>query len=118
MNTPFDLVEARQLLQVLVQGLDPFNACELPPDTLMRHPQLKAAFLAAVVALDSQLAHEHCQPHRPANVGRKWTEEEERALSELFRRGETFEAIATHHGRSRMAIEYRLEKLGLISPRG
>ena len=43
-----------------------------------------------------------------------WTPDEEREVENRFRAGESLEAIARSRGRSRRAIEMRLEKLGVL----
>lgn len=107
---------ARQILQTLAQGRDPFTGAELPPDTLLQHIEVVRALLAAVAALEISAAREQRRAQLPGNVGRPWTESEEQDLVLAFRTGEQLDEIAGRHGRSLTAIEARLEKLGFLSP--
>ena len=49
-------LEARQLLQALVQGFDPVSGAELAAATPLQHAEVIQALLAAIGALDEQAA--------------------------------------------------------------
>ena len=106
---------ARQILHSLAQGRDPFSGTTMAGDALYRQQQATGALLTAVAALKMSDARKRRRGRRPRNVGRTWTDSEERELVLAFRTGEQLEEIATRHGRSLRAIEVRLEKLDLIS---
>ena len=106
---------ARQILQALVQGVDPLTGEELAPGTVLQHADVLRALLAGVGALEQMAARAQRRAQLPSNVGRAWTSEEEQALMAEFQRGETIAAIAALHGRTLRAIEARLERLGLIT---
>ena len=107
---------ARQILQALVQGVDPLTGEELPAGTVLQHADVLRALLAGVGALEQLAARAQRRAQLPGNVGRGWTAEEEQALMAEFQRGETMAAIAALHGRTLRAIEARLERLGLLTP--
>ena len=107
---------ARQILQALVQGVDPLTGEELAPGSVLQHADVLRALLAGVGALEQMAARAQRRAQLPTNVGRAWTSQEELALTAEFQRGETVEAIAGMHGRTLRAIETRLERLGLITP--
>jgi hypothetical protein len=107
--------DARQILQNLAQGRDPFLGTKMEGDALYRHQQVTCALLAALAALKMCDARERRRGRLPGNVGRPWSDFEERELVVAFRSGEQVEEIAARHGRSLTAIEVRLEKLDLIS---
>jgi hypothetical protein len=107
---------ARQILQALVQGIDPFTAQELAEGTVLQHADVLRALLAGVGALEQIAARAQRRAQLPGNVGRAWSSDEEQALVTEFRRGEMTEAIAALHGRTLRAIEARLERLGLLAP--
>ena len=109
-------IRARQILQSLVQGVDPLTGEELPPATVLQHADVLRALLAGVAALEQMTARAQRRAQLPGNVGRAWSSEEEQALLAEFQRGETLAAIATLHGRTLRAIEARLERLGLLTP--
>jgi hypothetical protein len=106
---------ARQILQSLIQGLDPVSGEELPRETVLQHAEVLRALLAGLSALELTAARAQRRAQLPDNVGRAWTTDEESGLVAEFRSGESSEAMAHKHGRTLRAIEARLEKLGLIT---
>jgi hypothetical protein len=108
--------KARQILQALVQGIDPVTGEEIAPGTVLQHADVLRALLAGVGALESMAARAHRRSQLPGNVGQTWTPDEESALSAEFSSGDSVADIAMKHGRTERAIEARLERLGLIKP--
>jgi hypothetical protein len=106
---------ARQILQALVQGVDPVNGKDLPAGTVLQQAEVLRALLAGVAALDQNAARASRRAQLPQNIGRPWTEEEQGSLIDAFQSGEPLAEIARRHGRTLRAIEARLEKLGLLS---
>lgn len=108
-------IRARQVLQSLIQGLDPETGEELPRETVLQHAEVLRALLAGLSALEHTAAREQRRAQLPDNVGQTWTTEEEHRLVAAFKSGESPPTIARQHGRTLRAIEARLEKLGLIT---
>lgn len=106
---------ARQILQSLIQGIDPVTGEELPRETVLQHADVLRALLAGLSALEQMAARALRRAQLPDNVGRDWTTEEESRLVTAFKSGEPPVALARNHGRTLRAIEARLEKLGLIT---
>jgi catalase (peroxidase I) len=106
---------ARQILQSLVQGVDPFNGEELAAGTVLQQADVLRALLAGVAALDQLALRATRRAQLPQNIGRSWTAEEQDSLVEAFQAHEPLAEIASRHGRTLRAIEARLEKLGLIT---
>jgi hypothetical protein len=106
---------ARQILQALIQGIDPLTGEELAPGTVLQHADVLRALLAGVGALEQMAARAQRRAQLPGNVGRAWNAAEEQALVAEFQRGETIAVIAALHGRTLRAIEARLERLGLLT---
>ena len=106
---------ARQILQSLVQGVDPFNGADLPAGTVLQQADVLRALLAGVAALEQLAARATRRAQLPQNIGRAWSEDEQSSLIDAFQAGEPLGEVATRHGRTLRAIEARLEKLGLIS---
>jgi hypothetical protein len=106
---------ARQILQSLIQGVDPVSGEELPRETVLQHAEVLRALLAGLAALEQTAARAQRRAQLPDNVGQSWTTEEESRLITSFKRGDSPVAIARQHGRTLRAIEARLEKLGLIT---
>lgn len=106
---------ARQILQSLIQGIDPVTGEELARETVLQHADVLRALLAGLAALEQSAARAQRRAQLPDNVGRAWTTEEESRLVAGFKSGDSPMAIARKHGRTLRAIEARLEKLGLIT---
>jgi hypothetical protein len=107
---------ARQILQALVQGVDPLSGEELPSGSITQQADVLRALLAGVAALEQSVARAQRRAGLPDNVGRAWTKEEEATLLEAFKTGEPLTDIATRHRRTLRAIEARLERLGVLAP--
>jgi hypothetical protein len=107
---------ARQILQSLVQGIDPLTGEELAPGTVLQHADVLRALLAGVGALEQMAARAQRRAQLPRNVGRTWNQDEDEALAAEFQRGDAIAVIAAAHGRTLRAIEARLERLGLLTP--
>jgi hypothetical protein len=112
---PMKEQRARHILQALVQGIDPFTGDELPPGTILQQAEVLRALLAGVSALEQTAARAQRRAQLPGNVGRSWTEDEERTLVAAFKSADPLPEIAVRHGRTLRAIEARLEKLGLLT---
>jgi len=107
--------KARQILQSLIQGIDPVTREELPRETVLQHADVMRALLAGLSALEETAARAQRRAQLPDNVGRAWTTDEEGRLVAAFKTGRSPIVIAHEHGRTLRAIEARLEKLGLIT---
>lgn len=105
-----------QVLQALIQGVDPDTGTALPADTVLNRVYVVRALLTAVEALDSVTARALRRAQLPESVGTRWTEDEEQELKEEFARSEPIPLIATKHNRTARAIESRLERMGLLRP--
>jgi hypothetical protein len=106
---------AREILQALVQGVDPLSGVELPGGTILQQVEILRALLVGIAAIEQMAVRAQRRAQLPDNVGRPWTEEEERQLTTAFTGGDSMPDIAIRHGRTLRAIEARLERLGLIS---
>jgi hypothetical protein len=106
---------ARQILQALVQGVDPLTGEELPSGTVLQQADVLRALLAGLAALEQTSARAQRRAQLPDNVGRPWSADEETKLIEAFESGEALLSIAARHGRTLRAIEARLERLGLLT---
>ena len=106
---------ARQILQALIQGVDPFDGNELPAGTVLQQADVLRALLAGVAAMEQDSARALRRAQLPRNIGRTWSAGENTQLIDAFKAGESLGDIALKHGRTLRAIEARLEKLGLLS---
>lgn len=106
---------ARDILQSLVDGIDPSTGEDLPPGSILQKADVLRALLVGLTALETVAVRAQRRAHLPGNVGRVWSEEEEKLMIEAFQCGESATEIAVRHARTLRAIEARLEKLGLIT---
>jgi len=106
---------AQQILQSLVDGLDPLTRGQLPTDTVLQQAEVLRALLAGITALEADAVRSRRRAQLPQNVGRPWSGAEEQRLAAAYRAGEDPRQIAAAHHRTLAAIEARLERLGLIS---
>ncbi len=106
---------ARQILQGLVNGVDPFTDEDLAAGTVLQHPETMRAMLAGCSALDERTARAGRRAQQPKNLGKAWTPEEQERLISAFKAGENLEQVAARHGCSLRGIESRLEILGMIA---
>ena len=111
---------ARQILQSLIQGLDPFNGEELAAGTVLQHADVLRALLAGVAALEQDAARALRRAQLPRNIGRAWSADEHTELIDAFQAGQTAEEIAA---RQEIGVENRDEaapgdsEAGFESPR-
>lgn len=108
-------IRAKEILQSLIEGVDPVTGKELPHETVLQRADVLRALLAGLSALQQTTARAQRRAQLPDNVGQAWTTEEESRLVTAFKKGDSPVAIARQHGRTLRAIEARLEKLGLIT---
>jgi hypothetical protein len=106
---------AREILQALVQGIDPMTGEELPSGTVIQHADVLRALLAGLTALEQSVARSQRRAQLPGNVGRAWSKDEEATLVAAFKANDPLPDIAGRHGRTLRAIEARLERLGLLT---
>lgn len=106
---------ARQILDSLVNGADPFTGEDLAPGTILQNADVMRAMLTGCSALEERTARAGRRAQKPKNIGKAWTPEEQERLLQSFHSGESLEEVAAKHGRTLRAIEARLEILGLIT---
>ena len=111
-----ELQIAREIINVLAQGIHPVTGEAMPADSPYNEPPVIRALFAVSQAL------EHCdlsKPRRepPPNAGKAWTGEEDDKLLAAFDAGHEIKRMALDLGRSRVAVEARLVKLGRMEGR-
>lgn len=109
-----ELQIAREIINVLAQGIHPVTGEAMPADSPYNEPPVIRALFAVSRALD-----ECDKPRRelPANAGKTWSGEEDDRLVAAFDAGQDLKQMALELGRSRVAVEARLVKLGKIEGR-
>lgn len=103
------------ILKLLADGRDPATGERYAAASPYQQPDVIRALCHAVSVLEAPAGREK----KPAagsgdNAGKPWAKEEDERLVAGFDAGETIEALAQAHGRSRLAIEARLAKFGKV----
>jgi len=114
--------DARALatLQALANGTDLVTGTIFPADSPYQHPDTVRALYHAIRALETRAlktdASNPKQPARnlPGNSGKPWSPDDDAQLVSAFAAGQSMEALAATHSRTRFAIEARLAKLGKV----
>jgi len=77
---PMQERRARQILQALIQGVDPFDGKELPSGTVLQQADVLRAMLAGVAAMEQDAVRASRRAQLPRNIGRSWTDDENMKL--------------------------------------
>lgn len=115
MNATMNDERALAILQALANGADPVSGTTFPAGSPYQHPDIVRALYHAIRALEAAPS----KPKRPArnlpgNSGKPWSPGEDTQLVSAFDAGQSMEALAAAHDRTRFAIEARLAKLGKV----
>jgi hypothetical protein len=118
-----ELQIARQIIDVLAQGIHPITGEAMPEDSPYNAPPVIRALHAVSRALEGLVAKvpvaEDPVPARraqPPNAGKAWHAQEDAALETAFDAGIPTKQVAQELGRTAYAVEQRLIKLGKIAP--
>lgn len=103
-----DITRAKKIIRILDDGIDPITGEILPEDSVYNSPEVIRVLFTILEALRNPSARSSAQ-----NAGNPWTDTEEDQLRNEFYSNMRITDIAREHGRSRGAIESRLERLGL-----
>ena len=117
-----ELQIARQIIDVLAQGIHPITGEAMPDDSPYNAPPVIRALHTVSRALADvggapAAAVEPQRPRRepPPNAGKSWTGQEDAALETAFDAGIALKQVAQELGRTAFALEQRLVKLGKIA---
>lgn len=107
---------AQEVIQSLIEGVDPRTKEPVSSDSVLNHPDVLRALIAANMALETVMVREARRAQLPSNVGRPWTQDEEATLAQARKENMPVQDIAAMHGRTVRSIESRLVRLGLLRP--
>ncbi len=111
-----ELQIAREIINVLAQGIHPVTGEMMPADSPYNEPPVIRALFAVSQALDGCEAPK-LRREQPLNAGKAWAPDEDIRLAAAFDAGHDLKQMAQDLGRSRVAVEARLVKLGKIEGR-
>ena len=105
-----------RILNALANGVHPATGEKFAADGPYQHPDTVRALFEAMRAVEGGAATAPAPERKPAfpqsGSGSRWSGEEEQRLAAAFDAGESVDALAHAHNRSRAAIEARLVRLG------
>ena len=102
-----DIIRAKEIVQTLANGVDPMTGEVLPQESVYNSPDVIRALFVVLDALKNHT------DESLRNVGKPWTEVEDDKLRDEVAAKIAISDIAIEHGRTRGAIQSRMEKLGL-----
>lgn len=108
--------EAKRILELLANGVDPATGEILPGDHVVNSPDVIRALFLGAQALDT----DPVKPQKTSpggQAGKPWSAEEEQRLIAEFEHGASIEQMSITHGRSKGGIAARLARLGKIDER-
>lgn len=104
-----ELTCAVEYLTTLADGIYPATGEILPEGHICNRGDTVRALYTVLQSVSKKKERK-----LPANAGQPWTQEEEQRLLTGYHAGQTVSQLSTAHGRSRGAIESRLQRLGAI----
>ena len=103
-----DISKAKEIVGALAEGIDPITGEILPADHLCNNVDVVRAFYALLQGNDEKKEKTY------ENSGKKWTDEDDELLRQLYEQGAKISEIQRKFMRSRGSIQSRLAKLGLV----
>lgn len=116
-----ELQIARQIIDILAQGIHPITGEAMPDDSPYNAPPVIRALHTVSRALESTSAPSatgeapRARRNAPPNAGKAWSPQEDAALETAFDAGIALKQVAQELGRTAFAVEQRLVKLGKIA---
>lgn len=107
--------EALTILEALADGADPATGEVFSSENVCQRPQVLRALTTAIRVLERQQERERRIRFLPANAGKPWDKTEQGQLCRDFDAGISIKELASRFGRTQVAIQSRLVKLGRIT---
>ena len=104
-----DINKAKEIISTLADGVDPTTGEIMPENSVYNRGDVVRALYAVLNYLDENKDKKQL----PKNAGKPWTEGEDNKLRDEFNARMKISEIAKEHGRTYLAIESRLDHLGL-----
>ena len=107
-----DISKAKEIISALAEGIDPTTGEVLPDDSVCNKGDIVRAFYAILGILDKK-----SKKNMPENAGKRWTDEDDKKLCEMFDSGVSKKDICSTFKRTSTGIASRLVRLGKIRER-
>jgi len=114
-----DATQAHQIISALADARDPTTS-EKVEASVLQHGDVIRALHMALRALETSVRSKvrNSRARTPANAGKPWTEQEDRALLEKFDEGLSIAELARAHDRTPAGIHARLARHGRVQGQG
>ena len=108
-----DINRAKEIISALAEGIDPITGEVLPENSVYNKGDIIRALYTVLSSLDAKKP----QKNLPENAGKRWTDEDDRKLCEMFDAGVSNKDICNTFKRTTTGIASRLVRLGKIKER-
>jgi len=118
-----ELEEAKQIVRLLAEGIDPTTGEVLPKESPYNNPVIIRALFAVLESLKEkpkpkkaieQKQQDNLDSGRPRNAGLPWTDELKTEISSKFQNGTSVPELSRYFKRTKGAIVSELTRQGLI----
>jgi hypothetical protein len=109
--------KALSILSALANGVNPLTGEVFGPGSPYQQAEIVRALYVAVDRFKPDKPKARPRTDLPSNVGKPWSDDEDRRLLAEFDRGKRPGELAREFGRTLAGIEARLEKHGRLSAR-
>jgi hypothetical protein len=119
-----DIIKAKEIVEMLADGIDPTTGEILPLDSHYNDPEIIRALFTVLRSVRmpakaskksiKEKQKENIENGRPKNAGLPWTEEQRKEISSLLIQGKTIVELSEHFERTEGAITSELTHQGLI----
>ncbi len=104
--------QAKDILQMLLDGVDPITGEVLADDHVCNQPEVIRAFHTAITALTRDYNSSYpIRQNGKLNAGRPWTDADRAQLKKLFCAGASIESICYKLQRRKRGVEKQLDRL-------
>lgn len=107
-----DINKAKEIISALAEGIDPITGELLPEDSVCNKGDVVRAFYTILENLDKKR-----KKNMPENAGKRWSDEDDKKLCEMFNAGVSKKEICNTFKRTTTGIASRLVRLGKIKER-
>ena len=108
-----EINRAKEIIAALAEGIDPTTGEILPEDSVCNKGEVVRAFYTVLAYLYTP----NPKKTQPENVGKRWTDEDDKKLCEMFDAGVCRKDICNTFKRTSTGIASRLVRLGKINER-
>ena len=105
-----DIDRAKEIISALAEGIDPTTGELLPKDSVYNKGDIVRALYTVLTSLDAK-------KNLPENAGKRWTEQDDKKLCEMFDADASKKDICNTFKRTSTGIASRLVRLGKIKER-